>query len=119
MGGILTMGLIRAEDPTACGIVNLDDRQKIVAFVEKPDQPKSDLANGGVFIAAAEFIDELAAMALKEKHVADLGYDVLPYLVGKMFGYRIPEYLADIGTPQRYDCALRHWKKIAMQAGIR
>jgi NDP-sugar pyrophosphorylase family protein len=113
------MGLIKASDPTACGIVGLDDSRKIVTFVEKPDRPKSDLANGGVFIAAAQFIDELEALILTKNNIADLGYDVLPHLVGKMFGYPIPEYLADIGTPQCYECALSRWKKIAMQAETR
>ena len=47
MGGVLTMGLIRAADPKACGIVTLDKADRIITFVEKPSDPESNLANGG------------------------------------------------------------------------
>ena len=42
-----TMVLFHAPDPRACGIAELDDAGRIVSFVEKPEQPASDLANAG------------------------------------------------------------------------
>jgi mannose-1-phosphate guanylyltransferase len=114
MGGILSMGLIKAPDPTACGIVTLDDHRKVVRFVEKPSQPESDLANGGVYIAAAELFDELKQLPVSTGRALDLGYDLLPQLVGRMYGFRIADYLADIGTPQSYSTALTQWKKLDM-----
>jgi mannose-1-phosphate guanylyltransferase len=114
MGGILSMGLIKAPDPTACGIVTLDDHRKVVRFVEKPSQPESDLANGGVYIAAAELFDELKQLPVSTGRALDLGYDLLPQLVGRMYGFRITDYLADIGTPQSYSTALTQWKKLDM-----
>lgn len=112
MGGILTMGLIKAPDPTACGIVTLDDRQRVVRFVEKPSQPESDLANGGVYMAAAEVFNEFKQLPVGTGRALDLGYDLLPQLVGKMFGFRITDYLADIGTPESYNTALTQWEKL-------
>jgi mannose-1-phosphate guanylyltransferase len=112
MEGILTMGLIRAPDPSACGIVTLDDQGRVVRFVEKPEQPESDLANGGVYIAADEIFDEFKQLSIKRDEVFDLGYDVLPQFVGRMYGFRISDYLADIGTVQSYGAALTQWKTL-------
>src|SRR4051794_23877515 len=44
-----TMLLFRSPNPSACGIAELDDMGKVISFVEKPKEPKSDLANGGVY----------------------------------------------------------------------
>jgi mannose-1-phosphate guanylyltransferase len=113
MGGILTMGLIKAPDPRLCGIVSLDRDGKIIRFVEKPDQPESDLANGGIYISS-ERIYELMGSGLSKQHsVWDLGYHVLPLLAGKMYGFPVaPFYLADIGTPEAYAGALRQWRAV-------
>jgi NDP-sugar pyrophosphorylase family protein len=54
MGRILCMGLIKAPDPTACGIVTLDDHRRVDRFVEKPSHPESELVKAGVYITAAE-----------------------------------------------------------------
>jgi NDP-sugar pyrophosphorylase family protein len=35
------------------------------------------------------------------KEVFDLGYDVLPKLAGNAKGYIMPDYLLDIGTPEK------------------
>ncbi len=113
MEGILTMGLIKAPDPTACGIVGLDHHNRITSFVEKPREPKSDLANGGVYIAATDVFDTIESAAQKGNAVLDLGYDILPQLVGRMYGYPISDFLTDIGTPQSYELALRQWKALS------
>jgi mannose-1-phosphate guanylyltransferase len=112
MGGILTMGLIKAPDPTACGIVSLDDCSKVIKFVEKPREPESDLANGGIYIATTDLFGEIEALGVDRSKVVDLGYDLLPRLVGKMYGYCISDYLTDIGTPKSYESALNQWKKL-------
>lgn len=117
MGGVLTMGLIKAPDPTACGIVTLDDHRKVVRFVEKPSQPESELANGGVYIATAEIFDEFKHLPVSQDRALDLSYDLLPQLVGRMYGFRITQYLADIGTPQNYSTALTQWKKLLLSTG--
>jgi mannose-1-phosphate guanylyltransferase len=103
--------LIKAPDPTACGIVTLDDRRSVVRFIEKPSQPESDLANAGVYIAAAELFDEFKQLPVGMGRALDLGYDLLPQLVGRMYGFRITDYLTDIGTPQSYSTALTQWEE--------
>ena len=88
-----TMVLFRAPDPRACGIAELDAAGRIVAFVEKPDRPATDLANAGLYVVDAEAYREIAAM-----RAFDLGFEVLPRFVGRMRGWVWGGYHLDIGT---------------------
>jgi len=76
----------------------------VVDFVEKPDHPKSDLANAGVYIASPEIFDYIP-----KREVVDLGFDVLPQLARKMYGYLIREYLLDVGTWENYKKAQKEF----------
>jgi D,D-heptose 1,7-bisphosphate phosphatase len=88
-----TMLLFRAPNPSACGIAELDDDGRVVSFVEKPKEPRSDLANGGVYIVDADAYREIAAM-----RAFDLGFEVLPRFVGRMRGWAMDGYHLDVGT---------------------
>ena len=88
-----TILLFRAPNPSARGIAELDDEGRVVSFVEKPGDPKSDLANGGVYIVDADAYGEIAAMG-----AFDLGFEVLPRFVGRMRGWATEGYHLDVGT---------------------
>lgn len=105
-GGTLTMGLFRAPNPGACGIAVMDRTNKILEFIEKPQKPLGNLANGGIYITTRDifgFIPEPSGGPV------DMGFDVLPALTGRMYGYEITEYLRDIGSPESYQKALDEW----------
>ncbi len=114
-GDPCTMLLFRAPDPSACGIAELDDHGRVVSFVEKPSEPKSDLANGGVYIVTADAYREIAAM-----EAFDIGFEVLPKFVGRMRGWPWEGYHLDIGTPEALAKARRDapglWAKVARPA---
>jgi mannose-1-phosphate guanylyltransferase len=101
-GDPLTMVLFRTPNPRACGIVELDAQSRIVSFVEKPEQPKSDLANAGLYV-----LDAAAYRAIAAMRAFDLGFDVLPQLVGRMRGWVWGGYFRDIGTHEALERA-RH-----------
>lgn len=107
--GILTMGLFHAPDPSACGIAELDSDRKILAFIEKPENPKSNLANAGIYMASREIFECFPEAPSKPGSVLDFGHHVLPLLAGRMYGYPITEYLRDIGTIESYQRALTEW----------
>lgn len=92
-GGPMTMLLFRAPYPQRCGIAQLDQNSRIVEFVEKPQQPKGNLANGGIYALTASAWREMADM-----NKFDLGFDVLPAFVGRMHGWLWQGYHQDIGT---------------------
>ena len=49
-------------------------------------------------------------LELVPKHrPADIAFDLLPRLVGNMLGYRIHDYLFDIGTMENYQQAQTSW----------
>lgn len=89
----ITVGVFRTETPKACGILETDSNQTVISFEEKPENPKSNLANGGVYIFDSKVIDSIA-----EGGVIDVGYDVLPQFVGQMKAWEIDGILQDIGT---------------------
>ncbi len=102
--GIFTMGLFRSNMPEQCGVVELDNEGLITSFVEKPKAPLSNLVNAGVFLGNKELFKYIPQMK------ADFGFDVLPKLVGKAYGYVINEYLLDIGSISNYKLALKTWE---------
>lgn len=101
----LTMALFHTNVPKQCGIAELNDEGKIVAFIEKPENPVSDLANAGIYVASHEIFKEFP-----DADFSDIGKDVLPKLVGRMYGWEIPQYLIDIGTMPNYEKAQADWK---------
>lgn len=109
MGGIFTMGLFQAPDPWLRGIAVLDDQQRIVEFEEKPETPRSNLANAGVYIAGSEIFSFFKGLSNGQDQVLDIACDLLPRLMGRMFGVAVEGFLQDIGTPQTYEDALAQW----------
>jgi D,D-heptose 1,7-bisphosphate phosphatase len=103
----MTMMLFRAPDPRACGIAELDDRGRIVSFVEKPERPASDLANAGLYVLDAAAYREVAAM-----RSFDLRCDVLPRFVGRMRGWVWGGYHRDIGNLEALELGRRDVAKV-------
>ncbi len=97
-----TILLFHAPNPKACGIAELDGTGSVIGFEEKPAEPKSDLANAGVYAVTAAAWREMAEM-----HAFDLGFDVLPKFVGRMRGCVHGGYHRDIGTIEALNAASR------------
>lgn len=102
---ILTMALFHTNLPEQCGIAAVDRKGLITEFVEKPENPKSNLANAGIYVA-----NQKLYQYFDSEKFCDFGKDVLPKLVGRMYGYEINAYLRDIGTMQNLQIAREEWK---------
>lgn len=103
-----TIGVYSVPDPERCGIVELDEHQVMTSFVEKPLHPRNNLAFAGILLATPELLD-----AIPDKPGADIAFDVLPRLIGRTRGYRIGDYLLDIGTLENYEHAQHSWPGIS------
>ena len=101
---VSTIGLYQVKDAQRCGIVTFDDEFVVRDFVEKPSNPKSNWAFSGIMIAAPELFANIPS-----RYPVDLGFDVLPKLVGRMRAYPIADYLTDVGTIETYDAAQTAW----------
>lgn len=104
--GVLSMALFRTNRPRECGIAALDEYGRITEFEEKPAEPKSNLANAGLYIARQGLFDYLQ----KSGNLLDFGKDILPRLVGNMYGWQTKGYLLDIGTLENYEKANKEWQ---------
>lgn len=99
-----TLTAFRAPDPTQCGILDVDDDGLVRAFVEKPSDPPSDLANAGVYAFHPDVID-----LVDDVHPADIGFHLLPHLVGSARVIPLEGYFTDIGTPDALARARADW----------
>ena len=104
-GGVLSMALFHTNQPKQCGIAEMDAQGRVIAFEEKPEHPASDLANAGMYMAGPGLFKYLDM----DKPLLDFGRDVLPRLVGQMYGWPTQGYLIDIGTMENYQRANREW----------
>lgn len=99
-----TLGVYHVTDPSRCGIVSVDHEGIIQQFVEKPTTPIGNLAFSGVMIGTRQMLD-----AIPEQSPADIGFHVLPRMVGRMLAFPIRDYLIDIGTIENYQTAQQTW----------
>lgn len=104
LGPCATMGVYQVGNPTECGIVSVDETGIVREFVEKPTEPASNLAFSGLMVATSKVLEFLPSTA-----PADIGFHVLPKLVGRMAAFRISDYLVDVGTPAKYAHVQQSW----------
>jgi NDP-sugar pyrophosphorylase family protein len=88
-GGIATIALHYREDPTASGIVGLDENDRITRFLEKPrpDQVFSHWVSAGIFVLEPQVLQAIPA-----EGAPDFGRDVFPALLAQgtaLYGYRM------------------------------
>jgi len=103
-----TLGLYQVPDPSRCGIVSFDQQMVVREFVEKPAHPKGRWAFSGIMIGTPQLLNHIPPRC-----PVDLGFDVLPQLVGQMLAYPISDFLLDIGTPENYQSAQKTWPGLA------
>lgn len=96
-GHVMTMLGFRTDDPSSCGILELDRRGTVMAFHEKVQRPPGNLANGAVYICEPEVVDAIAGLG---KPVVDLSTEIIPGFVGRILCVEGGGYHRDIGTPE-------------------
>jgi mannose-1-phosphate guanylyltransferase len=117
LGQIATIGVYEVPEPSRCGIVQLDEKGVVRDFVEKPKAPVGNLAFAGLMLATPALFNFIPG-----SRPVDLGYHVLPQIVGRMAAYRISDFLIDIGTLETYQAAQELWpgrSRSQRQGGLR
>jgi mannose-1-phosphate guanylyltransferase len=104
----LTIRVYEGADPERAGIVCLDGNDIVIDFEEKPENPKSEIGAGGIYVADSRIFDFFPEPEERPANEPlDLSYHVLPRMVGKMKAYNSGEFSIDIGTVQSYEDAQR------------
>lgn len=100
-GAVGTLALVPVEDPTAYGLVRIDQQTHAVSeFLEKPDprQIDTNLISAGAYILEQSVLNLIA-----DGRAVSIEREVWPALVGNgLYGYPSDSYWVDIGTPHSY-----------------
>jgi mannose-1-phosphate guanylyltransferase len=104
----LTIGLVRMPNPESRGIVTINDAGLVESFIEKPKQPKSNLANGGVYVMTPEVIP---AANPSNAEILDIGKHLLQMATpdSNYYALEFDCYLRDIGTLESLKLAQLEW----------
>jgi mannose-1-phosphate guanylyltransferase len=97
---LMTMMTFRTNDPSSCGIVELDARGVVVRFHEKVATPPGDLANGAIYMLSRDLMHVLATELAQVK---DFSTEVLHRFLGRIHTYKTDQVLADVGTQRAYE----------------
>ncbi|MBN1681262.1 MAG: glucose-1-phosphate adenylyltransferase [Anaerolineae bacterium] len=94
------------DEASRYGIMDVDDHNVIVGFVEKPVDPPGDLANMGVYVFKLDMLEELLredSSRTESRH--DFGYNIIPRMLEmgmKVCAYPFGGYWIDVGTLDAY-----------------
>ena len=108
-GCLATLTAFHAPRPSDCGILEVDDRGRLVGFEEKPARPCGDLANAGMYAFTPEALDFVDG-----PDPCDIGTHLMPRLVGRARVVGIGgAYLRDVGPPAALAEARVGWRERA------
>lgn len=99
---VMTMMTFRTDDPSSCGIVELDERGVVVGFHEKVQNPTGNLANGAVYVLSADLLKVLKS---SKEPTQDFSTQVIPEHIGSISTFQTHGVFLDIGTPEAYRLA--------------
>jgi mannose-1-phosphate guanylyltransferase len=103
-GAAATIAVFRSANPSAGGVVELDASGTVTGFTEKPSEPVSDLTNAGMYAFHPSVLDQVDGAPPR-----DIGYDLLPRLVGQARAVLVEGYFRDVGTADAYRRAREEW----------
>ena len=93
---------VSLEEAHRFGIMETDDTDRIVAFEEKPKEPKSTKASMGIYIFTWDKLRSyLIADEENKESENDFGKNVIPAMLSdgqRMFAYEFDGYWKDVGT---------------------
>lgn len=92
------------EDASRFGILAADEDGRVTDFVEKPENPPSNLASMGVYVFSWDKARRYLLLDAEDQESShDFGKDVIPAMLGageKLYAYPFEGYWRDVGTVQ-------------------
>jgi mannose-1-phosphate guanylyltransferase len=96
-----TLALVPVADPSAYGLVHLNDDRSVREFLEKPSPDtviETNLISAGAYVLEREILE----LVPPDRNVS-IEREVWPKLIGAgLYGFPCESYWLDIGTPERY-----------------
>ena len=109
-GGPATLAVFHSANPSASGVLEVDAGGLVTSFTEKPAAPASDLVNAGMYAFEPALLEEIDGPSPR-----DIGYHLLPRLVGRARAVPVEGFFRDIGTVDAYRQAREEWPERAMR----
>lgn len=109
-GGLVTLFTHPNDHPYDSGILVIDQNDTVKKWVTKEEKKIGyyrNIVNAGIHIINPQILDKSI-----ESEKVDLDREILSPLAGtgKMFSYNSPEYVKDMGTPERYYSVCKDFK---------
>ena len=111
-GGAQATLLLHPNDhPLDSDLVEMEPNGRIIAFHNRPHPPgiwRQNLVNAALYVLEKQALDPFHASRTTHHapRLLDFGKDLFPAMLSRratLLGYNSPEYIKDIGTPERYD----------------
>ena len=120
-GGVATLFTHPNNHPYDSGIIIADGEGRVTNWLHKEDERLwyRNRVNAGIHLLSPKiFEDPAGAGIFKELKKTDLDRDVLKPLIstGQVFVYDSPEYVKDMGTPDRYRAVTEDMRSGKVQA---
>lgn len=97
----VTLQLVRVGDPRAFGCVPTNEEDRVVAFLEKTEDPPTDQINAGCYVFERNVIDRIP-----QGREVSVEREVFPALLAdgdcKIYGYVDASYWRDMGIPEDF-----------------
>lgn len=102
----------RKEEAKKLGIVEIDEKGRVIGFEEKPEKPKSTLASTGIYIYPKDVLPLILEYLAQGNNPDAPGY-FLTWLYKRqhVYGFVFKEQWFDIGSPETYREAERKFGK--------
>ena len=99
--GVATLVVHPNDHPYDSDLVEIDAANRITAVHSKPHEPGRyfhNLVNAGLYVLSPRILD-----VIPHGVPTDFGRHIFPAIAGteRIFGYQTPEYVKDMGTPDR------------------
>lgn len=95
-----TICTVTVKNPLTFGVIEIDDAKNIKAFVEKPQQPVSNLINAGIYIFQSDILNEIS-----DGKETSIEKETFPFIISKgkkVIAYVHEGYWIDVGTIENY-----------------
>ncbi len=110
-GAVCTISLTSVDDPSAYGVVDMDEEGRVQRFTEKPkrEEATSNWINAGTYLLEPEVLQYISEPQLLDEippgRPYSVEYGLFPKLLEEglpIYGYRTGAYWLDIGSPAKY-----------------
>lgn len=84
------------------GILEADDSDRVIRFVEKPKNPLSNLASMGIYVFNTDVL--LEKLRTMDNPDLDFGQHIIPSMIGSddVYAFKFYDYWKDVGTYDSY-----------------